>query len=80
MKGLIVEVSEYRNKEREIHKLLKGRKGYTSEFYCGANDRIDILTKDGRAIIPCVDYFEKYLNSKGIEFIKIDLSIIKTFE
>ena len=68
IKGILVETANYRAKEREIHALLVGQPNYNSEWYCGANDIIDIKTNDGRAIIPSNPIFEAFLNSKGIVF------------
>jgi len=76
IKGILVEIADYRTKEREIHSLLVGQPNYNSNWYCGANG-IDIQTKSGKAIIPCIDIFESFLNSKGVFFDNLDLSIIK---
>lgn len=74
IKGIAIAVADYRSKEREIHSLLVGQKGYNSDFYCGASG-IDIETIDGKAIIPYVDVFEQFLSSKGVVFenLKVEL-------
>lgn len=76
IKGILVEIADYRAKEREIHNLLVGQDGYNSDFYCGANGVIDIRTNDGKAVIPCVEQFEMFLNSKGIIFENLEVELI----
>lgn len=75
IKGILVTVENYRLEERKIHDLLVGQENYNSDFYCGANG-IDIKTNDGKAVIPCVDIFEKFLNSKGIIFDNLEVELM----
>lgn len=74
-KGILVTVENYRSKEREIHNLLVGQDGYNSDFYCGSNG-IDIMTNDGKAVIPCIDFFEEFLKSKGIFFENLEVELM----
>lgn len=76
IKGILVEIENYRSKEREIHNLLVGQENYNSDFYCGANNTIDIKTIDGKAVIPCIEQFEPFLNSKGIFFEQLEVEIL----
>lgn len=75
IKGILVTVENYRSKEREIHNLLVGQENYNSDFYCGANG-IDIQTNNGKAVIPCVEIFEEFLNSKGIIFENLEVELM----
>lgn len=75
VKGKLVMVENYRLEERKIHALLVGQENYNSDFYCGANG-IDIQTIDGNAVIPCIELFDKFLNSKGIVFDNLNVELM----
>lgn len=66
-------------KEHEIHNLLVVQDGYNSEHYCGAYG-IDIKTIDGKSIIPCVEKFESFLNSKGVFFENLEVNLVTSTE